>query len=115
MLYDDMICFSSCLTPRVLQPGTVQRGGVGTAGDGARHCSRCGTAQRGMGAPPRGGLGSADDAVSRDERSKELGISADYHSVDGVDRGESANGPVAVLERVRSRVSDFLRFRTYVL
>jgi hypothetical protein len=47
--------------------------------------------------------------MSHDERSKELGISVSCRSVDGVDRGESVDGPigpVAVVERVRSRASD---------
>jgi hypothetical protein len=54
-------------------------------------------------------LGRADGAVSHDERSEELGISSGCHSVDGVDRGESVDvpiGPIAVLERARSRASD---------
>jgi hypothetical protein len=51
-----------------------------------------------------------------DERSEELGISVGCRSVDGVDRGVSVDvGPVAVLERARSRASNFLRFQTYVL
>ena len=48
--------------------------------------------------------------VSRNERSEQLGISVGCRSVDGVDRGESVDGPVgpiAVLERVQSRTSDF--------
>ena len=56
--------------------------------------------------------------MSHDERSEELGISIDYRSVDGVDRGECVDGPVgpiAVLEQALSRASDFLRFQTYVL
>jgi hypothetical protein len=50
--------------------------------------------------------------VSHNERSEELGISANYRSVDGVDRGESLNGPVrsvTVLEQARSRASDFFK------
>jgi hypothetical protein len=53
-----------------------------------------------------------------DERSEKLEISVGYRGVDGVDRGESIDGPVGpvtVLQRARSRASDFLRFRTYVL
>ena len=48
--------------------------------------------------------------MNHDERSEELGISVGYRSVDGVDRGESLDGPVgpvAVLERERSRACDF--------
>ena len=51
-------------------------------------------AQRGMAAPPRGGLGRADGVVSRDERSEELGISVGCCSVYGVDRRESVDGLV---------------------
>jgi hypothetical protein len=51
-------------------------------------------ARRGMGAPPRGSLGPANDVVSRDERSEELGIFVGCPSVDGVDRGESVDKPV---------------------
>jgi hypothetical protein len=88
----------------------AQQGGVGAAGNEARRGGRCGAARRGMGAPPRGDLGQADDMVSRNERSEELGISIGCRSVDGVDRGESVDGPVgpvAVLERARSRASVF--------
>jgi hypothetical protein len=49
-----------------------------------------------MGAPLQGGLGRADGAVSRDERSEELGISVGCRTV----------GPVTVLERVQSKTSD---------
>jgi hypothetical protein len=50
--------------------------------------------------------------VSRDKRSKELEISVSCNNVDGVDRGESVDEPVrpvAVLERTRSRASDFFK------
>jgi hypothetical protein len=43
---------------------------------------------------------------------EELGISVNRRSVDGVDRGESIDGPVgliAVLERARSRASNFFK------
>jgi hypothetical protein len=85
---------------------------VGAAGDEVRHGGRCGVAQRGMEAPPRGGFGRVDGTVSRDERSEELGISVGCRGVDGVDRGENVVGPVgpvAVLERARSRTSDFFK------
>jgi hypothetical protein len=52
-------------------------------------------------------LGQTDGVVSCDERSEELGISVGCRSVDGVDRGESVDGPIVVLERARSRASDF--------
>jgi hypothetical protein len=72
-----------------------------------------------MGAPPQGGLGQADSTVSRNERSEELEIFVGCRRVDGVDRGESVNGPVGpvdVLEQARSRGSDFfLRFVTNVM
>jgi hypothetical protein len=95
--------------------GTTRRGGnrarrddaeyVGVAGDGARHGGRSGVARRGMGAPPRGGLGPADGMVIRDEQSKELRIFVSYRSVDRVDRRESAGplGPVAKLAWERER------------
>jgi hypothetical protein len=62
-----------------------------------------------MGAPPRGSLGWADDAMSLDERSEELRIFR-RHNVDGIDRGESVDGSiglVAVLEQAQSITSDF--------
>ena len=53
-----------------------------------------------------------DSAVSRNERSEELGISVGCRSVDGVDREESVDGsvePIPVLERADSRTSDFFK------
>jgi hypothetical protein len=50
--------------------------------------------------------------VSHDESSEELEISIGCRSVNGVDRGESVDGPigsVAVMERARSRASDFFK------
>jgi hypothetical protein len=44
------------------------------------------------------------------QANEELGIFVNCRSVDGVDRGESIDGPVglvAVLERARSRASNF--------
>jgi hypothetical protein len=67
---------------------------------------------RGMGVPPQGGLGRANGAVSRDERSKESGIFVGCRSVDGVNRGESVHRPVGsvvVLERAWSRAYDFFK------
>ena len=84
------------------------------AGDGARCDGKRAAARRGMGAPPRGGLGQANGAVSRNERSKELEISADCHSIDGVDREESVDGsvePITVLERARSETSNFFKIQ----
>jgi hypothetical protein len=52
--------------------------------------ARRGATRRGMRAPPRGGLGRADGAVSRNQRSEELEISVGFHIVDEVDRGERA-------------------------
>jgi hypothetical protein len=71
-----------------------------------------GAARCWMGALPRGSLGRADGAVSHDERSEELEISVGCRSVDGLDRGENVDepvGPVAVLERARSRGSNFYK------
>jgi hypothetical protein len=51
-----------------------------------------------MGAPPRGGLGWADSAVSYDEQSEELGISVGCRSIDGVDIGESVVGPIGPID-----------------
>jgi hypothetical protein len=78
------------------------------AGDGAWRGGRRGAARSGIGAPPRGGLWRADCIGSRDERSEELGISVGYCSVDEIDRGENVDRLVVVLERARSRSSDFL-------
>ena len=75
---------------------------MGATGDGARRGRRLGVARCEMGeGAPRGGLGRANGAVSRDEGSKELGISVGCPSVDGVDR---LVGLVAVLERVEQSV-----------
>jgi hypothetical protein len=63
-------------------------------GDGARRDGIRVAARRGMGPLPRGDLGRTDGAVSRNERSKELGIYVGYNNVDGVDRGENVDGPV---------------------
>jgi hypothetical protein len=85
---------------------------VGAARDGARRGGRRGSARCGMAAPPRGGLRRADDAVSHVEQSEELGISVGCRIINGVDRGESVDGPVGsvtVMERARSRASDFYR------
>jgi hypothetical protein len=65
----------------------------------------------GWGPHARGGLGRANGAVSRNERSEELEIFVVCRSVDGVDKGESVDrpvGPVVVLEQ-RSRAYDFLK------
>ena len=56
---------------------------MGATGDGARRGRRLGVARCEMGeGAPRGGLGRANGAVSRDEGSKELGISVGCPSVD---------------------------------
>jgi hypothetical protein len=71
-----------------------------------------------MGAPPRGGLGQAEDAVSRNERSEELGISVSCHNVDGVDRERvlmSLLGRSLCWSECGADRSTFLRFRPYVL
>jgi hypothetical protein len=96
----------------------ARRGSVGVAGDEAWRGGRRGATRRGMGHCHEAAWGGVDGAVSHDERSEELGISIDCRSVDEVDRGKSVDGPVGpvvVLERVRSRASDFLRFRKYVM
>jgi len=63
----------------------------------ARRAMEHGVARPGMGAPPRGGLGWADGAVSRNERSEELKISIGYRSVDRVDRGNCVDEPVGLI------------------
>jgi hypothetical protein len=81
---------------------------MGAVGDEAWHGGRRGAARRGMGAPSRGGLGRADNAVKK----RGVAISIGCRNIDGVDRGESVGvpvGPVTVLERARSRVSDFFK------
>jgi hypothetical protein len=83
--------------------GTMRRSGC----SGRRGVARCG-----IGAPPRGSLGRADGVVSRNERSEKLGVSVGCRSVDGVNRGKSVDGPVgpiAVLGRAQSRMSDIFK------
>jgi hypothetical protein len=83
---------------------------VDAAGGGARRDDRHGAARCGMGVPPRGGLGRADSAVSRDKRSEELEIFVGCRSVDRVVRGKMVDAPVepvAVLKRARNRAPDF--------
>jgi hypothetical protein len=88
------------------------------AGDGARCGSRRGTTQRGDGAAVARWLGAGGRRGEPRERSEELGISISCCSVDGVDRGESLNGPVgpvAVLSESGAERPICLRFQRYVL
>lgn len=76
-------------------PGIARRGGGGAARDGAR---RDGVAQRGMRGLPRGGFGRTDGTVNRGKRNEELGIFVDCHSIDGVDRGESVDASIGLVD-----------------
>jgi hypothetical protein len=88
----DLLVGNDCVDNTSTRRGTRQCAGAG-AGHGATRRSGHGATRHGMGAPPRGGLGRADNTVSRNERSEELEISVGRRSVDGVDRGESVDGP----------------------
>jgi hypothetical protein len=83
---------------------------MGAVGDEAWHGGRRGAARRGMGAPSRGGLGRADNAVKK----RGVAISIGCRNIDGVDRGESVGAGRCARASPKQTVRFFLRFRTYV-
>jgi hypothetical protein len=90
--------------------GATRRTGRGEGWSTARRQMWRGSTLDGGAAVRR--LGRADGALSRNERSEELCIYVGCCSVDRVDRGQSLDclvGPLAVLERARSRASDFFK------